>query len=197
MPTRLSYPSIEVRSGAVHLFLAAFDVFPSLAQKYLVQRGFAHALPGHKLQPTRHFIPLDAWLETFDAVLADIGPNALFKIGLRITGNPHFPGTITDMESAFRAADQAYHLSHRKDGQAMFDAVKNKMMEGIGHYRMHREGKEKKILVQCDTPYPCPLEHGMVSGIAWHFDSRAVAVHDDAHRCRMKGGDHCNYLVTW
>jgi hypothetical protein len=197
MPPSPNHPNIEVRAGAVHLFLAAFDVFPSLAQRYLVRRGFAETIVGDKLQPTKGFLPLDAWLETFDAVLADIGPNALFKIGQRITGNPHFPGTVTDLESAFRVADQAYHMSHRKDGRPMFDAAKGKMLEGIGNYKVERDGKAKKILVECDTPYPCPLEHGMVSGIAWHFDARAIVAHEDPQRCRMKGSDRCRYVVTW
>ncbi len=185
----------------MNLFIAAFDVFPSLAQKYLVQRGFADASGGRKLHPTRNFIPLDTWLETFDAVLADIGPNALFKIGQRITGNPHFPGTVTDLESALRTLDTAYYMSHRKDGQPMFDSVRGKTLEGaghaIGHYKVTRDGKAKRICVECDTPYPCPLEHGMVSGIAWHFDGRAIVEHEDPKRCRMKDGQSCTYVVTW
>jgi hypothetical protein len=197
MASRQTHPSIEVRAGAMNLFIAAFDVFPSLAQKYLVQRGFADASGGRKLHPTRNFIPLDTWLETFDAVLADIGPNALFKIGQRITGNPHFPGTVTDLESALRTLEPAYYKSHRKDGRPMFDASKGTMLEGIGHYKVTREGKAKRICVESDTPYPCALENGMVSGIAWHFDGRAIVEHEDPQRCRSKDGQSCTYVVTW
>ena len=194
MTPRQVYPGIEVRAGAVTLFVAAFDVFPSIAQKYLVQKGCAVVI-GQQIQPTRTFIPLDTWLDTFDAVLADIGPNALFKIGQRITGNPHFPATIVDLEGALRALDTAYHQSHRKDGQPMFDA--GKMMDGIGNFRIGREGRAKIITVTSDTPYPCPLEHGMVSGIAWLFDARAIVQHSAPQRCRAKGGDRCEYVVTW
>ena len=194
MTSRHVHPGVEVRAGAVTLFVAAFDVFPSIAQKYLVQKGCATMLGG-QIQPARTFIPLDTWLDTFDAVLADIGPNALFKIGQRITGNPHFPATITDLEGALRALDAAYHQSHRKDGQPMFDGAK--MMDGIGNFRIQREGRAKIIRVFSDTPYPCPLENGMVSGIAWLFDARAIVEHSSPDRCRTKGGDRCEYIVTW
>jgi hypothetical protein len=64
MPTRPPHPNIEVRAEAINLFLAAFDVFPSLAQKYLTTRGFAQVNHDGKLFPARAFIPLDAWLNT-------------------------------------------------------------------------------------------------------------------------------------
>lgn len=193
----MSYPDIEVRAGAMNVFLAAFDVFPSLAEKYLVEAGVARRVAGNQLQPTRGYIPLDTWLGTFDSVLVDIGPNALFKIGQRITGNPYFPGTVTDLESALKAMDVAFHLSHRRQGKPMFDDAKGTMSEGIGHYLVRRNGKEKQIQIECDTPYPCPLEHGIVSGIAWHFDSRAIVVHDAADPCRSKGAKSCTYAVRW
>lgn len=197
MPQRPNNPDIEVRAEAINLFLAAFDVFPSLAQKYLISRGFAKLNRDGKLQPARAYIPLDPWLETFDAVLADIGPNALFKIGQRIIGNPHFPVSVPGLESALRTMDVAYHMSHRKGGAPMFEPQTTKMLEGIGHYVVRRATKEKSISVECDTPYPCPLEHGMVTGVTGQVEPRAVVTHADPGRCRQKGADRCTYLVSW
>lgn len=197
MPTRPAHPDIEVRAGAITLFLSAFDAFPSLAQKYLVERGFAELGRDGKLVAARSYIPLDAWLATFDAVLADIGPNALFKIGQRIIGNPHFPVSVPNLEGALRTMDVAYHMSHRKAGAPMFDGNDGKMLEGIGHYTVQRAGKEKTITVECNTPYPCPLEHGMVTGVAGQVEPRAVVTHGDPQRCRQKSSGRCMYVVSW
>lgn len=60
----------------------------------------------------------------------------------------------------------------------MFHAARGTRWRASGTTRWSATGKAKKILVECDTPYPCPLEHGMVSGIAWHFDARAIVAHE-------------------
>lgn len=197
MPSKPTHPDIEVRAGAMSLFVAAFDVFPSIAQKYLITRGFAKPDHDGKLVPARTYISLDSWLETFNAVLADIGPNALFKIGQRIIGNPHFPASPPNLEGALRMMDVAYHMSHRKGGAPMFDPADGIMLEGIGHYAVQLVADQKKILVNSDTPYPCPLEHGIVSGVALRIEWRAVVSHQAGSHCRNRGSPYCTYSISW
>lgn len=194
---RPTYPDIEVRADAMNLFISAFAVFPSIARKYLQQKGLIRLDDDGKLKPEHQYIPLSIWLETFDAVLREIGPNALFKVGQSGVRNPNFPATVHDLEGALRQVDLAYHLSHRKGGKPMLDKVTGRMLEGIGHYTVERHaGEKKKIFVQSDTPYPCPGELGLLSGIAVLFEPRAVVRHD-ARGCRMQGADQCRYIVSW
>lgn len=188
-----SYQDVEVRPEAVDVFVAAFDTFPSIGQKYLSRYGVAPVPPAG----TRPYIPLTSWLGTFQAVLNDIGPNALFRIGVRIIKNPYLPPSLNEVESALRHIDIAFHMSHRKGGRAMYEPATRTMLEGIGHFAVERPGPGNRVLVRCDTPYPCPLEHGIVSGVAAHIDPRAVVVHHEPHLCRMKGADRCTYLATW
>jgi len=188
-----SYADVEVRPEAVDLFVAAFDTFPSIGQRYLSKHGVVRS----GASGSRSYIPLPSWLGTFQAVLNEIGPNALFRIGQRIIKNPYLPANLTEMESALRHMDVAFHLSHRKGGQLMFDPVTRTMLEGIGHFAVDRIRDDKRILVRCDTPYPCPLEHGIVCGVAMQIEARVVVRHHDPAVCRMKGADHCTYIVTW
>lgn len=187
-----TYPNIKVRAEALNLFVDAFKVFPSLADKYVGRLGI-----DREGKPTgTEFIALDAWLRLFETVLADIGPNAVFQMGQRIIHNPNFSTATRKLEEALRQIDIAYHKSHRKNGVEMFNPASGLMLEGIGHYLVDLDS-QKKLAVTCDTPYPCPLEHGIVSGIATQFEPRAIVTHDKRDRCRMNGGTRCKYLVSW
>jgi hypothetical protein len=188
-----SYVDVEVRPEAVELFVAAFETFPSIGQKYLSKYGVAKT----GTSGNRAYIPLNSWLSTFQAVLNEIGPNALFRVGERIIKNPYLPLNVGDVESALRHIDVAFHLSHRKAGHVMFDPLTRTMIEGIGHFAVDRRWEEKRALVRCDTPYPCPLEHGIVSGVAMQIEPRTVVRHYDPHVCRMRGSDRCTYIATW
>lgn len=188
-----SYEDVEVRPEAVEVFVSAFDTFPSIGQKYLSRHGLLASKP----PANRPFIPLPLWLGTFQAVLNDIGPNALYRIGIRIIKNPYLPPSLNEVESALRHIDIAFHMSHRKGGRAMFDPATRTMLEGIGHFAVERQGRAHRVFVRCDTPYPCPLEHGIVNGVAQHIEPRAVVAHHDPKVCRMKGSDHCTYVATW
>lgn len=196
MADSAAYSGVEVRPEAVDVLLAAFDMFPSMGQKYLGRYGLVQRTTTAPMA-SRSYIPLAAWLGTFEAVLKDIGPNALYKIGVKIIGNPYLPVSLSGVEAGLRHIDVAFHMSHRIGGKPMFDPRTSTMLEGIGHYAVTRHGKEKKALVRCDTPYPCPLEQGIVSGVAMQIEPRAVVVHGDRGRCRATGSKYCDYLVTW
>ncbi len=185
---KATYPGIEVRAEVTKLFADAFSVFPSIATRYVDRLSKARSTG---------FIALDEWLRVFQDVFADIGPNALFQLGQREVSNPHFSAATRTLEEALRQIDVAYHKSHRKGGSPMFDAVSGKMQEGIGHYAVSRVAHHKRIHIVCDTPYPCPLEHGIVAGITGHFEPRAIVTHDLKSGCRMKGDARCTYTVSW
>jgi hypothetical protein len=190
------FPDIEVRADAMSMLVAAFELFPSIAQKYLPKQGPLSVNRDGKLRVEEGFMPLDVWLDTFEKVLKDIGPSALFMIGQKGVKNPNFPPSVRDIESALREVDIAYHMSHRKGGVPMVDRTSGKMLEGIGHYAVKRNGREKKILLESDTPYPCPAEHGLITGISTLFEPRVLVSHAQGP-CRLQGGSRCAYVVSW
>lgn len=189
-----SYADIKVRAEATKLLVEAFGVFPSLAHKYL--RAFSQTQE-QSVYGGKAYISLEAWLSTFDKVLADIGPNALFQVGQRVVTNPHFSEGARGLEDALRQVDVAYHMSHRRDGVAMYNPTTGRMLEGIGHYVVQVRPDEKAIALTSDTPYPCPLEHGIVSSIAFRFEPRSIVTHEAPAQCRLKGGTRCTFLVSW
>lgn len=187
---------IEVSTAGIKVVLASFDLFPSALQKLLQVHGVLQ--PGETVEGLSDdgWIPLDVWLTVHEAILEEIGPNALFKLGTRIRENPNFPAWIHDIDAALASIDVAYHKSHRKGRVTMYDEVTGTMTEGIGHYRARRMPGECKIEVTSDTPYPCEADFGIVTRMAVRFEAKANTVHG-AGLCRHKGGTSCTYLVSW
>lgn len=195
MRKKPTHPNIEVRADAAGLLVAAFDVFPSIAQKYLRRLGFSRLEDVGDLRPGSAYIPLDVWLATFEAVLKEIGPNALFRFGLRGIVNPNLPRAARGLEEVLRHLDVAYHMSHRKNGHVMYHATTKRMSEGIGHYVVLSVGVDRSIRVRVDTPYPCPAEHGLLAGLAAQYEPRAIVTHEEGS-CRLQGADSCTYVFT-
>lgn len=196
MQKRKPHPNIEVRADAASLLVAAFDVFPSIAEKYLRKLGFSRAEDVAGLQPGTTYIPLDVWLATFDAVLREIGPNALFKFGQRGIENPNLPRAARSLEETLRHLDIAYHMSHRKGGVSMYNPATKRMMEGIGHYVVQSVSADKRIRVRVDTPYPCPAEHGLLAALAAQYEPRTVVSHEEGD-CRLRSdSESCTYLFA-
>jgi hypothetical protein len=210
-----SYKDVEVRPEAVTLFVAAFDMFPSIGQKYLVKHGIVPSRkspsspPGGVTPPggtnigaavnpgSGPFIRLSSWLAALQEILADIGPNALFKLGEHIVDNPYLPPDLSDVEMRLRELDVAFHMSHRRGGKPMYNQITKNTLAGIGNFLVERPGREKLVYVRCDTPYPCPLEHGIVSGVVTQLEPRASIQHYDPGTCRMKASSRCTYIVKW
>jgi hypothetical protein len=108
-----------------------------------------------------------------------------------------WPAKVHDIESAIRSADIAIHMKHRKGGVVMFDATTGQMLEGVGHLSAERAQGERRMIVTCDTPYPCDLELGVLTGAAIRFSARAQVQHQPEIPCRKKGDASCMYHVTW
>jgi hypothetical protein len=189
---------IDVNSNAIKTALSGFDLFPSLMKKILLTHSILERDPtGQLIVPEDRWFSLDSWLSVFETIRREVGPNALVQLGTHILKNPKFPSGIKDVDSALQSIDTAYHLSHRKSGILMLDASSGRMLEGIGHYRFHRpSSQEKRVEMVSDTPYPCEIDMGIVTGVAHRFAPRATVVHAD-RGCRRTGGVVCSYAVSW
>jgi hypothetical protein len=136
-------------------------------------------------------------LDAFTEISLRFGDNALSQIGIKIPENAQFPERIKDIDSALKSIDIAYHMNHRKDGRIMFDPNSGEMLEGIGHYGYIRNGDERMIVCECNTPYTCAFDKGILTAIEQKFNPNAYVIHDDSMPCRNNGNKSCMYKIIW
>ncbi|WP_394841252.1 hypothetical protein LZC95_29805 [Pendulispora brunnea] len=195
---------IEISGHAVASTLQGFQLFPSVALKYLARYGFIKGpLPAEGKQPWPDIIdrnawfPQENWLATFEAIGRDVGTHSLYRIGLCIPEVAKFPPAVHDIYTGVESIDIAYHMNHRKAGKVMFDPKTRLIENGIGHYGYRPVAGEKKIISVCENPYPCDFDHGILTAMARRFEPKVTVAHDDLAPCRKKGADSCTYLITW
>ena len=72
-----------------------------------------------------------------------------------------------------------------------------KMSEGIGHYGFEKIDGKNMIISECNNPYPCAFDKGIITAMAQKFEVKANIIHDDSKPCRKNGADSCTYIITW
>jgi hypothetical protein len=196
MPFRIFEPGIEIKGQPVHAIVEAFESFRHAVTGILVDEGIGEfdASGAFRLDP-EGWISQDAWMRSVARIAATSGHASLFKIGQKVPENVDFPPWVVDIRSGIRSLDIAYHLNHRKNGVVMFSVETGAMLEGIGHYG-YAPG-EREIVSVCNTPYPCELDHGIITAMAQRFEAHARVEHDESRPCRKQGANSCTYVVTW
>ncbi len=189
------FAGIEVTGEALGAMLDAFRQYPSIVMKYLTKHGLIDGKNGQIERSA--WYPLGSWLAAYQAIAKDVGLNSLYTIGKKIPENAPLPPHIKDVRSALTGIDVAFHASHRKNGEPMWNATTGEMLEGIGHYKCELPENEQKTIVVCDSPYPCELDRGIVTGFATRFEPMAKIAHDNNAPCRKKGASSCTYVVSW
>lgn len=193
-----SYEGYEVDGRNVRNVTDVFRLFRDAGLKPFVKRGIGtQSADGRIVLDPSGWYPLGPWLEAYYEILELVGPNKVYEIGKQIPKNAPFPPHLRDARSALESLDIAYHINHRKDGQIMFDAKTSVMLEGIGHYRYVAQREPRRALLECDDPYPCELDRGVVVSLVGRFEKGAVIEHLDEAHCRNRGGTVCRYAVCW
>lgn len=189
---------VEVNGQTVYAIVDGFRDFQQLASKFLLAEGIGtRGTAGIvKIDPVAWYSQ-DAWLRAFQHIAKEIGDPLLFRIGLAIPKNAKFPPWVSDIESAIRSIDIAYHMNHRKDGKVLFDPDTGVLTQGIGRYGCERVTGRNMIVSVCNNPYPCHFDRGIITAMAQRFQVSAKVVHDDAAPCRKNGAESCAYIVTW
>jgi hypothetical protein len=103
---------------------------------------------------------------------------------------------LHDVEGALRSIEVAYHMNHGRRGEPLIDHATGLMKEGIGHYRVRRDG-ERQLVIECENPYPCDLDRGIVETVAKRFQPDATVVHAAKAPCRKQGANACALVVEW
>lgn len=188
-------PGIEVSGASIGSTLDAFQQYPSIVTKYLVQHGLI-ANKQSQIDKSAWY-PLEKWLVVYHAIAKDVGLNSLYTIGKKVPENIQLPPQVTDIRSMFGSLNIAYHLNHRKNGQVMFDPATGKMLDGIGNVACEFADGEQKLTLRFENPYPCEFDRGLIHSFATRFEPAARVVHDNNAPCRKKGASSCTYMVSW
>lgn len=191
-------PGIEVYGAAIELMLNGFRILPSVSLTYLAKYGLASAGANGKPEFDRNrWHSQTSWLNMFEAISNEIGPNTLSEIGRQVGATSVGLPSPKDIFAKMRTIDLSYHAAHRRDGVPMYDPTTGAMLEGIGHYSCTLQLASKTIISVCETPYPCDFDLGMIGATASQSEPRAKTIHDNRAACRKNGADSCTYITTW
>ncbi len=188
---------IEVNGKSIYSVIESFSIARWLPGKILSECGIGKLTGDAQLLiDPESWYSQGGWMQALNRIAREAGPRFLRRIGERIPENARFPAWVTDVRGAIRSIDIAYHMNHRRDGQVMFDPETETMAEGIGHYGYEDVAGENRILSECRTPYPCPMDEGIVFAMARRFEPTATVTHATAE-CRSHGDSACTYAITW
>lgn len=128
--------------------------------------------------------PQQAWLNAFEAIVADLQPHVLDRLGEQIPEVAPWPNDYGSVPEGLRSTDEAYQRNHRGGD--------------IGYYRFERTG-EQAGEVTCYTPYPCLFDRGLIRGVAQKYAPVGgfVYLEETGGTCRRDGDDTCVYTVHW
>jgi hypothetical protein len=140
----------EVRGTAVRTILQAIDeacgFFDGRTQEHLAARGLADA-------SAQSWYDVRDYAAVYDDLLDSTGKHTVRRIGKELAHRMTFDRDPETLGEALAALDDSYRHLHRGD---------------VGGYRFESTGTESGRLV-CHTPYPAPLERGLVRGLAQRF----------------------------
>jgi len=188
----------QVLGANLQIVLDGFGSFSVLANNILLQEGLG-THEGHgvvKFEPGNWY-PLASWLKALERIGNEFGHYLLYQSGMTTPKNAVFPPTVTDIHSALRCIDVAYHMNHAAYGESMFNLATGQMGEGIGHYVYASVPGKKQVTIESSTPYPCDFDRGIVIAMAQRFQPSATLTHDASKPCRKNGGTSCCYHVSW
>jgi hypothetical protein len=183
---------VEVTGQTILSFLLGLGNHKDMALKVLESHSIVNLEP-------RKWYSQQAWLDSFKELAKIFHPNTLTYLGRKIPENSNFPQEFNDISLALQSIDWAYHLNHRIDGVVLFNYASGVMKEGIGHY-LFEQTDPHKVILKCNTPYPCDFDRGIIDAIAFRFRPPGTTprvIHDDASRCRKNGEDSCTYVIEW
>jgi hypothetical protein len=190
-------PEFQVRGAVLQGFVEAFGGFSILAGRFLTDAGIGTLDESGMIQlDSAGWYSMNAFVRVYLRIEREVSASIVYKVGLSLPRNVPFPPHIQDVESALRSIDVAYHMNHGRGGEALFDPETGILREGIGHYRV-RTASKRQAVVECEDPYPCDLDRGLVEAVATRFQPAAKVAHDPKIRCRKQGGTACHFVVEW
>ena len=183
-------PDVEVYGAAVLALVDGMGHFTTTAMKVLGMNGI-------EKPRADHWYPQQAWLDSFKTIAEKIGPLTLFAIGKKLPESVDWPQTGDSLDEILGSIDVTYHMSHRIDGQRLFNPETGQMTEGIGHYRFTGTIGPYTAEMVCDNPYPSEFDRGVITTLCRRFKSHSEVKLDTSKPSRPEGGDSCTYIIEW
>lgn len=127
------------------------------------------------------------WLAAVRDIGETVGNQALRTLGRQIPKTTVWPDEVTNVPEGIASINDAYLLNHRGPELGAYDFSRTDDHQGR---------------VTTTTPYPCPMERGIVEGVIREFSptvtTTAMAfVHEVSDTCRDAGGERGTYVVRW
>lgn len=128
--------------------------------------------------------PQRAELNTLETIAEELEPHILDRLGEQIPDFAEWPSNISGVEAALRSINEAYQLNHRGGD--------------IGYYEFEKTD-DRTGEVECNNPYPCLFDRGLIRAVAREFSpvKSFVFVEERGDECRRRGADTCTYTVHW
>jgi hypothetical protein len=188
----------QVLGANLQIVIDGFGSFTLIAHRILLEEGLgADDGTGAVKFEAGAWYPLELWLKALERIGNEFGHVLLFQSGMTTPKNAVFPPTVTDIHSALKCIDVAYHMNHAVRGESMFSPRTGEMREGIGHYSYAHTPGQNLITMESSTPYPCDFDRGIIIAMAQRFQTTATIIHDATRPCRKGGGTNCAYHVAW
>lgn len=175
-------PEVEVHGRTI--LTVVDDALSRFSETYRRQALEVLAENGIDDPSPEQWYPQQAWLDSFEAIAAELEPHILDRLGEQVPEDVPWPDSIDGVEDGLRSIDRAYQRNHR-GGE-------------IGFYRFEPiDGQSGRVT--CRNPYPCPFDRGLIRAVARsHAPVEAfVFVEERGEQCRRDGDDRCTYTVTW
>jgi hypothetical protein len=189
------YAGYAVAGRMIAGMVRGFGQFQLLASEVLLAEGLGQKGPDGVVQvDPQGWYPLERYLRAFARTRDKVGDAVVHQLGVAVVkGVEWLPGAET-LPGMVQLFDVGYHLHHRQGGQVMFDPATGAMREGIGHYA-GRQVDARTFHMECDTPYPCAFDKGMLLGGLKRNGTKAALLHDEGQPCRARGDARCVYVL--
>ncbi len=190
-----AFKGIEVSGRVVFGLVQAFGQFKAIASQLLLDEEIGQqGADGLIIADPMSWYAMAPFLRAFTRAGRQMGDSVLHQIGVFVAKNAAWAPNTRDVKAMTEQMDKAYHLNHRKDGQAMWDPTTDRLLEGIGHYRFTPR-PDGAMEIEATNPYPCAFDKGLIFGGMRMLQSMGSVLHDEAHSCRKHGHASCIYVV--
>jgi hypothetical protein len=160
------------------------DALARFSETYRRTARDALAANGIEEPSDEEWYPQQAWLNTFEALAAELEPHILDRLGEQIPDVAPWPSDPSTVEEGLRSIDDAYRRNHRGGD--------------IGRYEVDPVD-DRTATVTCLNPYPCEFDRGLIRSVAQRYApvESFVFVEERGETCRRDGDDACVYTVSW
>jgi hypothetical protein len=198
MQSHIDAGKFQVLGSNLQIVIDGFGSFTLIANRILVEEGLGTGDGAGTVKfDADRWYPLERWLNVLKRIEKEFGHLLLYQTGMTTPKNAVFPPTVTDIHSALKCMEVAYHMNHAVLGEPMFNPGTGEIREGIGHYGYAHAPGKNLITIESTSPYPCDFDQGIIIAMAQRFQPRAQLTHDSSRPCRKSGGERCAYHVTW